>query len=195
MNDDDLDALAAEYVLGTLASDERAHAEALIAIDPGFVEIVRQWERRLGELNVMVEAVEPPAEIWGKIKAEIATVATGDEVRLAPTEPTPPISAKTETETKAEAKSESEESALLGALAASLSLPEGPAAGEAEARSEAKSAAGLALPAAGAAGAAQNRTQRRGVLSDAPCAELAASGGGQRRARGRACGSYCGDTG
>ncbi len=38
MNDDDLDALAAEYVLGTLASDERAHAEALIGIDPGFVE-------------------------------------------------------------------------------------------------------------------------------------------------------------
>ena len=71
MYDDDRDALAAEYVLGTLAADEREQAEALLAIDPGFAEIVRLWERRLGELNVMVEAVEPPAEVWDKIKAEI----------------------------------------------------------------------------------------------------------------------------
>ena len=71
MYDDDQDALAAEYVLGTLAADERDQAEALLAIDPGFAEIVRQWERRLGELNVMVEAVEPPSEVWEKIQAAI----------------------------------------------------------------------------------------------------------------------------
>jgi anti-sigma-K factor RskA len=72
MYDDDRDALAAEYVLGTLSADEREQAEALLAIDPGFAEIVRVWERRLGELNVMVEAVEPPAEVWDKIKSDIA---------------------------------------------------------------------------------------------------------------------------
>jgi anti-sigma-K factor RskA len=71
MYDDDRDALAAEYVLGTLSADERDQAEALLAIDPGFAEIVRVWERRLGELNVMVEAVEPPAEVWEKIRTEI----------------------------------------------------------------------------------------------------------------------------
>jgi anti-sigma-K factor RskA len=71
MYDDDRDALAAEYVLGTLSADERDQAEALLAIDPGFAEIVRVWERRLGELNVMVEAVEPPAEVWDKIKTEV----------------------------------------------------------------------------------------------------------------------------
>jgi anti-sigma-K factor RskA len=71
MYDDDRDALAAEYVLGTLSADERDQAEALLAIDPAFAEIVRVWERRLGELNVMVEAVEPPAEVWEKVKAEI----------------------------------------------------------------------------------------------------------------------------
>ena len=70
MYDDDRDALAAEYVLGTLSADERDQAEALLAIDPGFAEIVRVWERRLGELNVMVEAVEPPPEVWDKIKTE-----------------------------------------------------------------------------------------------------------------------------
>jgi len=72
MYDDDRDALAAEYVLGTLSADERDQAEALLAIDPAFAEIVRVWERRLGELNVMVEAVEPPAEVWDKIKSDIA---------------------------------------------------------------------------------------------------------------------------
>ncbi len=72
MYDDDRDALAAEYVLGTLSAAERDQAEALLAIDPGFAEIVRVWERRLGELNVMVEAVEPPLEVWDKIKAEVA---------------------------------------------------------------------------------------------------------------------------
>jgi anti-sigma-K factor RskA len=70
MYDDDRDALAAEYVLGTLSADERDQAEALLAIDPGFAEIVRVWERRLGELNVMVEAVEPPPEVWDKIKTQ-----------------------------------------------------------------------------------------------------------------------------
>src|ERR1700719_3832485 len=51
--------------------DERDKAEALLVIDPGFAEIVRVWERRLGELNVMVEAVEPPADVWDKIRTEI----------------------------------------------------------------------------------------------------------------------------
>jgi anti-sigma-K factor RskA len=72
MFEEDQDALAAEYVLGTLSADEREHAEALLSFDPSFEAAVRQWERRLGELNVMVEAVEPPAELWDKIKKEVA---------------------------------------------------------------------------------------------------------------------------
>src|SRR5215472_2642719 len=87
MYDDDRDALAAEYVLGTLSADEREQAEALLAIDPGFAEIVRVWERRLGELNVMVEAVEPPAEVWDKIKTEISgPEAAAPEPQLTPEE-------------------------------------------------------------------------------------------------------------
>ena len=72
MFEEDQDTLAAEYVLGTLSAEEREHAEALLSFDPGFEAAVRQWERRLGELNVMVEAVEPPTELWDKIKKEIA---------------------------------------------------------------------------------------------------------------------------
>ena len=73
MYDDDRDALAAEYVLGTLSTDERDQAEALLVIDPGFAEIVRVWERRLGELNVMVEAVDPPPDLWDKIRSDIGS--------------------------------------------------------------------------------------------------------------------------
>jgi anti-sigma-K factor RskA len=79
MYDDAQDALAAEYVLGTLSADEREHAEALLTLDPGFAASVRMWERRLGELNVMVEAVEPPPELWDKIKAELGAVAPASE--------------------------------------------------------------------------------------------------------------------
>jgi anti-sigma-K factor RskA len=141
MNNDDLDALAAEYVLGTLASDERAHAEALIAIDPNFGEIVRQWERRLGELNVMVEAVEPPAELWEKIKSEVAGPAEGDQPGLAPSEPAAPsTSPLAEPKTEAEQKPETgvEGLGLIGDPAATLLPPEGQAAGEAELKAEAE---------------------------------------------------------
>jgi anti-sigma-K factor RskA len=99
MFDDDRDALAAEYVLGTLSADEREQAEALIAIDGGFAELVRLWERRLGELNVMVEAVEPSPDVWEKIRSEVDGAAPTGEFQLpaieepspqtAP-EPTPP---------------------------------------------------------------------------------------------------------
>ena len=78
MYDEAQDALAAEYVLGTLSSEEREHADALRDIDPGFADSVRVWERRLGELNVMVEAVEPPPAVWEKISTEIGDVAPPD---------------------------------------------------------------------------------------------------------------------
>jgi len=82
--DDDHDALAAEYVLGTLSDEERSQVEALLSVDPGFETAVRQWERRLGELNVMVEAVEPPAEVWDQIKTQIGPVEAPVEGDLPP---------------------------------------------------------------------------------------------------------------
>lgn len=71
MQDEERDALAAEYVLGTLSAAERDEAEALLGRDAEFAETVRVWEHRLGELNVMVEAVEPPLDLWERIKTGI----------------------------------------------------------------------------------------------------------------------------
>ena len=73
--DDDKDGFAAEYVLGTLDTDERAQADALVLVDPDFATAVKLWERRLGELNVLVAPVEPPAPVWERIRGAIpATV-------------------------------------------------------------------------------------------------------------------------
>jgi anti-sigma-K factor RskA len=91
--DDDHDALAAEYVLGTLSAEERDQAETLISLDSGFAASVRQWERRLGELNVMVEAVEPRPEMWDRIKSGIASApASGEATMPAEARPTAALS-------------------------------------------------------------------------------------------------------
>jgi uncharacterized membrane protein len=76
----DMDALAAEYVLGTLESGERAQALALMTIDPGFVDKIRLWERRLSELHLMVEPIEPDGKIWERIKPKLPAAAPTAEV-------------------------------------------------------------------------------------------------------------------
>ena len=75
---EDQEILAAEYVLGTLDADERTQAEALVESDAAFAALVRGWERRLGELQAMVDPVEPPPYLWDRIKAAtIGTTADG----------------------------------------------------------------------------------------------------------------------
>ena len=76
------DALAAEYVLGTLDSDEREQARALLRTDAAFAIKVSQWERRLGELHLMVEPVEPDAGIWARIKSKMPEAQQRSNVRL-----------------------------------------------------------------------------------------------------------------
>src|SRR5712691_3992407 len=75
LNEDDLSALAAEYVIGTLDPDERARANALLDVDEGFRALVRAWERRLGELHLMVEPVEPDGRIWDRISDRLGVRA------------------------------------------------------------------------------------------------------------------------
>ena len=65
------DALAAEYVLGTLDFEERMQARTLLDADEAFAAKVKLWERRFGELHLMVEPVEPDAAIWARIKAKV----------------------------------------------------------------------------------------------------------------------------
>jgi hypothetical protein len=71
VSNDELNALAAEYVLGTLDYEERKGAAALLEVDATFRGIVRIWERRFGELHLMVEAVEPDPQLWTRIKPKV----------------------------------------------------------------------------------------------------------------------------
>jgi anti-sigma-K factor RskA len=61
-------ALAAEYALGTLDADERAQVETMMSVDPDFVAMIEAWEQKLGTLNQMVGSVEPPPEVWDRIR-------------------------------------------------------------------------------------------------------------------------------
>jgi anti-sigma-K factor RskA len=84
---DDREGQAAEYVLGTLDAQERLQAEALVAADARFAEMVRAWERRLGELSALIASVEPPPQTWDRIKAALAAsmrAAEPSRVALAP---------------------------------------------------------------------------------------------------------------
>jgi hypothetical protein len=98
LNEDDLSALAAEYVIGTLDPDERARANALLDLDEGFRALVRAWERRLGELHLMVEPVEPDGQIWDRIRDRLGVRAPAPppfapQVAATPTLAPAPISA------------------------------------------------------------------------------------------------------
>jgi anti-sigma-K factor RskA len=88
--DEDVNGFAAEYVLGTLDADERAEADALRLVDASFAAKVLEWERRLGELNVLVAPVEPPAAVWDRIKAGLEGTGQVEHLRL-PEMPAPPV--------------------------------------------------------------------------------------------------------
>jgi anti-sigma-K factor RskA len=68
---DDLEALAAEFVLGTLDVNERRAAEARIAADPEFRAKVAAWERRLQPLADAETAVPVPPGIFPAIEQRL----------------------------------------------------------------------------------------------------------------------------
>jgi anti-sigma-K factor RskA len=68
----EIDIRAAEYVLGTLAKDERAAFEALLADSETARQAVAAWERRLTPLSEPVEGVTPPPAVWSAIESALA---------------------------------------------------------------------------------------------------------------------------
>jgi len=89
------DALAAEYVLGTLDLEERTQARTLLHADQAFAGSVELWERRFGELYLMVEPVEPEAKIWARIKAKMSEVQQKSQLPEAEIPPSAPAAATT----------------------------------------------------------------------------------------------------
>ena len=69
---DDIDALAAEYVLGTLDGAERIQVSARRQREPALAAAIAAWELRLSPLNELVPAVAPPPSLRDDILARVA---------------------------------------------------------------------------------------------------------------------------
>ena len=65
------DALAAEYVLGTLEAREAAEVARAIAIDPALAADVARWEARLAPLQDLAQPESPPPGLWERIEAAL----------------------------------------------------------------------------------------------------------------------------
>ena len=72
---EDIDALAAEYVLGTLDAGERAAVAARRGHEAELARAIEAWEARLGPLAIAVPSVAPPPDLFGRIEARINPTA------------------------------------------------------------------------------------------------------------------------
>jgi anti-sigma-K factor RskA len=78
----DRDLLAAEYVLGSLETEDAREAARLLETDAAFAASVRRWEVRLAPLAAHAPPVEPPEDVWTRIVASTRTT-TGEVIPFA----------------------------------------------------------------------------------------------------------------
>lgn len=67
----DIDALAGEYVLGTLDAAERRAVAERRQSDPALEAAILGWERRLAPMIDTVPSLSPPPNLYNKIRARI----------------------------------------------------------------------------------------------------------------------------
>jgi anti-sigma-K factor RskA len=76
--DDDIDATAGEYVLGTLDPAERSVVAARRLREPALDAAIRDWEQRLAPLDAETREIAPPAGLWTRIEQRLdASVSNG----------------------------------------------------------------------------------------------------------------------
>ena len=66
-----LDALAAQYALGTLSPRARQRLESIARNDAAVARAIRAWELRLASLAAAVPAVAPPPRVWAGIQRRL----------------------------------------------------------------------------------------------------------------------------
>jgi anti-sigma-K factor RskA len=72
---EDIDALAGEYVLGTLSAAARAGVEERMRNEPALRDAVRAWEARLLPLTTLAPPAEPSHALWARIERSLGPVA------------------------------------------------------------------------------------------------------------------------
>jgi len=70
--EEDIDGLAAEYVLGSLDAAERAEVAERRLLEPSLMAAIGAWERRLAPLVEQTPEVAPPAGVLQRTLARIA---------------------------------------------------------------------------------------------------------------------------
>jgi anti-sigma-K factor RskA len=78
------EALAAEYVLGSLDPATRLRVERMLQTDPEFVRLVDLWEQRLAPLAEAIPPVEPPRHVWAGIERALALAQPAPAMRPSP---------------------------------------------------------------------------------------------------------------
>jgi anti-sigma-K factor RskA len=68
---DRADALAAQYVTGTLRGAARRRFETLLPAHPALHRAVLEWQARLAPLTLSVDPVQPSPQVWQRIEARI----------------------------------------------------------------------------------------------------------------------------
>jgi len=66
-----LDALAAQYALGTMSPRARRRLAALARSDAGVAAAIRGWELRLAVLTEALPGVVPPPRVWAGIRSRL----------------------------------------------------------------------------------------------------------------------------
>lgn len=71
--EDTIDALAGEYVLGTLSAPARAAVEARMRNEPALREAVQAWEARLLPLTSLAAPADPSPALWSRIERTLGS--------------------------------------------------------------------------------------------------------------------------
>jgi anti-sigma-K factor RskA len=70
-DDDDIDGLAAEYVLGSLDPVERKEVDVRRKVDVTLDDAIKAWEKRLGPLSDVLPALEPRPDLFIKVASQL----------------------------------------------------------------------------------------------------------------------------
>lgn len=73
-NFEDIDALAGEYVLGTLSAAARASVNERMRDEPALRDAVQAWEARLLPLTALAPPAEPSPALWSRIERSLGPV-------------------------------------------------------------------------------------------------------------------------
>jgi anti-sigma-K factor RskA len=74
--DDDIHALAGEYVLGTLGAEQRAEVQRRLEREADLRKAVDDWEIRLLALTDLAKPIVPSASLWNRIEQSLDALST-----------------------------------------------------------------------------------------------------------------------